>query len=266
MFRTVRAGLILPMLMLPHHASVATSPWRATHPGMVLVPAGSYVPLFEPGGTQTVASFWLDERPVTNGEFLEFVREHPVWRRSRVSRALADRAYLVHWDGDLEPGVRAPQDAPVTAVSWFAARAYAKARGKRLPTQAEWERAAAADATGDGGYADPDFLARILRWYGAPVRLPLPPVRSTEGNVFGVWDLHGLVWEWVGDFNTALVTGESRADRALERDLFCGSGAAGAADFRDYAAFMRYAFRSSLKASYTVQNLGFRCARDVEEP
>jgi formylglycine-generating enzyme required for sulfatase activity len=42
---------------------------------------------------------------------------------------------------------------------------------------------------------------------------------------------------------------------------FCGAGAATAADATDYATFMRYAFRSSLRASYTVRNLGFRCSQ-----
>jgi formylglycine-generating enzyme required for sulfatase activity len=95
------------------------------------------------------------------------------------------------------------------------------------------------------------------------VRDALPPVRSTFRNVFGIWDMHGLVWEWVSDFNTALVTGESRADSGLDRQLFCGSGSSGASDFSDYAAFMRYAYRSSLRGNYTVANLGFRCAEDA---
>jgi formylglycine-generating enzyme required for sulfatase activity len=60
-----------------------------------------------------------------------------------------------------------------------------------------------------------------------------------------------------------MVTGESRADTGLERDLFCGAGALGAADTSDYAAFMRAALRSSLKANNTTTSLGFRCARDV---
>jgi len=51
---------------------------------------------------------------------------------------------------------------------------------------------------------------------------------------------------------------ESRGDASLERSLYCGNGAVGAADFEDYAAFMRYAFRSSLEARYNVANLGFR--------
>lgn len=264
MARALQIGLGVFALLL-HGACAAVAPSVAP-PGMLLVAAGAYRPLFAAAEPQPVPAFWLDARPVTNGEFLEFVRTHPAWRRSRVSRALADTSYLAHWEADLKPGTRAPGDAPVTGVSWFAARAYAQAHGKRLPTQAEWERAAAAGPDRDGAGDDPEFLRRILRWYSQPSRLPLPLVRSTEANVFGVWDLHGLVWEWVSDFNTALVTGESRADAALERNLFCGSGALGASTFRDYAAFMRYAFRSSLRADYTVQNLGFRCAQDEEKP
>ena len=78
----------------------------------------------------------------------------------------------------------------------------------------------------------------------------------------GVRDLVTLVWEWVDDFNTALVTGESRADTGLERTLFCGAGAAGARDLENYPAFMRAGMRSSLRASYVVPNLGFRCAQN----
>ena len=82
-------------------------------------------------------------------------------------------------------------------------------------------------------------------------------------NYWGVYDLHGLVWEWVSDFSTAMVTGDARADSELDRQLFCGSGAVGARDLTDYATFMRYGFRSSLKADYCIHNLGFRCAKDL---
>ena len=56
--------------------------------------------------------------------------------------------------------------------------------------------------------------------------------RSASGraNFCGVHDLHGLVWEWVADFNTAMVTGDARGDTGLDRQLFCGSGSQGAKD------------------------------------
>ncbi|MFN2377293.1 MAG: formylglycine-generating enzyme family protein, partial [Candidatus Binatia bacterium] len=230
-------------------------------------PAGTYEPLYKNEGEKPVAAFFLDVLPVTNAEFLDFVRANPAWQRSRALKLFTDNSYLGHWAGDLELGdaSKVLPDGPVTNVSWFSARAYAKWRGKRLPTLAEWEMAAAASATRARGKDDPDHYRRILEWYAKPTRFPLPPVATGERDFHGVKGLHGLVWEWVEDFNTALVTGESRADAGLERNLFCGAGAAGASDFRDYAAFMRYAFRSSLEAKYAVPNLGFRCARDLTE-
>ena len=80
-------------------------------------------------------------------------------------------------------------------------------------------------------------------------------------NDYGVYDLHGLIWEWVEDFNSGLVTGESRADSSLDQAAFCGSGGLNAANFEDYAAFMRFGLRSSLNGSFSLANLGFRCAR-----
>ena len=239
----------------------------AAPPGMLLIPAGVYEPLYKNEGEQKIAAFFLDEAPVTNAEFLEFVRANPRWRRSQALELFTDAHYLEQWRGDLELGdaSRMLAEGPVTNVSWFAAKAYARWRGKRLPMQAEWEMAAAASGTRSRGKDDPEHYKRILEWYAKPTRFPLPAVGNAPRDFHGVRGLHGLVWEWVEDFNTALVTGESRADAGLDRNLFCGAGAAGASDFRDYAAFMRYAFRSSLDAKYAVPNLGFRCARNVKE-
>ena len=249
----------------------ATTPGRETAAAaMVRLPAGSYIPLYaapraEATGTsraqtrqRPVSAFTIDVYPVTNGQYLEFVRVHPEWRRSRVKALFADASYLRHWQGDLELGDRAPADSPVVYVSWFAARAYLRSHSRRLPTVDEWEYAAAASETQRDASRDPQFLGRILNWYGRPTLEPIPTVGSTFRNVYGVGDLHGLIWEWTLDFNSALVTGESRGDASLERSLYCGNGAVGASDFENYAAFMRYAFRSSLEARYTVANLGFR--------
>jgi formylglycine-generating enzyme required for sulfatase activity len=238
----------------------------ADDPGMARIPAGSYAPILrgkdEPEKI-AVAAFAIDVRPVTNAEFLEFVRANPKWRRGAVSPLFADRGYLAEWAGDLELGARAPADSPVVNVSWFAARAYAAWRGKRLPTTAEWERAAAAGYRTDDGMNEPDFARVALGWFAQKTPSPLPAAGHSAPNRHGVHDLLTLVWEWVDDFNTAMVTGESRADTGLERNLFCGAGAASARDLMNYPAFMRASMRSSLRASYVVPNLGFRCARSI---
>jgi formylglycine-generating enzyme len=235
--------------------------------GMIRLPAGVYVPLqrsVQDVAQVPVAAFLLAERPVTNAEFLAFVTANPKWRRSQVSGLFADESYLKHWAGDTEPGALAPASAPVVQVSWFAARAYARWAGLRLPTTAEWEFAAAAGYTSPVGKDEPDFNRDLYAWLARPVPAVLPEVSGARANFHGVRGLHGFVWEWVDDFNTAMVTGESRGDGGLDRDLFCGAGAAGATDTANYAAFMRAALRSSLKANNTTSSLGFRCARDVD--
>lgn len=237
-----------------------------TPAGMVAIPAGAYVPLIrstKDAPQIAVASFLLDVRSVTNAEFLAFVTANPQWRRSTVSPLFADSSYLEHWAADLELGAKAPPGAPVIRVSWFAARAYARWVGKRLPTTAEWEYAASAGYTGAVGRSDEAMQRDLYAWLARPVPSVLADAGSPPPNFYGVRGLHGLVWEWVDDFNTAMVTGESRADSGLDRDAFCGAGSIGAKDTSDYAAFMRQALRSSLKANNTTSSLGFRCARDL---
>ena len=70
---------------------------------------------------------------------------------------------------------------------------------------------------------------------------------------------------WVADFQTPVVTGTTRGDQESDRERFCGSGAFGVSgqERTNYPAFMRYAYRSSLRGTYTVHNLGFRCAKDL---
>ena len=230
------------------------------------IPAGTYVPLqrsTKDAAEVAVPAFLLDEHSVTNADFLAFVTANPKWQRSKVSRIFADQSYLEHWAGELEPGPQAPLGAPVVRVSWFAARAYARWVGKRLPTTAEWELAAAAGYTQPDGRKDEVLQRDLYAWLARPVPAVLGDAATARPDFHGVRGLHGLVWEWVEDFNTAMVTGESRGDSGLERDLFCGAGAAGTKDPTDYAAFMRAALRSSLPANNTTTSLGFRCARST---
>ena len=242
-------------------ALVASAAAAATPPeGMQLVPGGRYTPFYPVKDEQPtpVAPFWLDVLPVSNAELLEFVRAVPSWRRSKVSALFADDAYLSNWAGDLELGANAPPDAPATFVSWFAADAYCRRAGKRLPTEAEWELAAAPPLEDEATKAETE--RRTLAFYARP-RGALPKVGSTPPNAFGIRDLHGVIWEWVDDFNASFAAADSRSDRERELENVCGGAAIGAADTRRYATFMRIAFRSSLQATYALHHLGFRCAR-----
>ena len=229
------------------------------------VPAGVYKPLFRGENDLKeipVARFLLGSTPVTNAEFRDFVLANPQWQRSRVKRLFADEHYLKHWAGDTEFGPSCDPAQPVTWVSWFAAKSYAAWKGGRLPTTAEWELAAGIGFTQEDGAKEPEVTKAIARWYATPAPAVLPAAGTGRPNLHGLRDLHGLVWEWTSDFNSAIVTGDARGDTGLERQLFCGAGSLGAKDPSNYPAFMRFGFRSSLKAAYTVHNLGFRIAQN----
>lgn len=239
----------------------------APSPEMVFVEGGTFSHLYNVDSQKTtVQPFNIDKYPVTNEEFWYFAYNNPQWQRGNVKPIFADQGYLKHWPSGLGDPKNLGQlrNKPVVNISWFAAKKYCECQGKRLPTVDEWEFLALASETRPDGAEDPGFYQQILDWYSKPSGMALDTVGSTFRNYYGVWDMYGLVWEWVLDFNTAMISGESRGDTGLNRDLFCGSGSAGASDPGNYVAFMRYAFRASLKANYSVQNLGFRCAKDGE--
>lgn len=230
--------------------------------GMVRVPGGTYTPFYPVEGEAPaeVAPFLLDVVPVTNAQFLDFVREHPTWRRSKVSPLFAEDAYLSNWAGDLEPGDAAPLAAPATFVSWFAADAYCRAQTKRLPSEAEWEMAAAPPILDPAEKAETE--RRVLAFYARP-RGSLPNAGVTPPNAYGVRDLHGVIWEWVEDFNASLAASDNRSDRDRKLEEVCGGSSVGASDTENYPTFMRIALRSSLQATYALHHLGFRCARSL---
>lgn len=218
--------------------------------GAIAIGPGTYRPTFPASSSEAevpVARFWLDRDAVTNADYLAFVAARPEWRRDRTKRLFADASYLAHWAAPNALGT-APPKAPVVHVSWFAARAYCAWRGGRLPLEKEWELAA----------SDRGQDALILGWYAQRTHARLADVGGGKPNRWGARDMHGLVWEWIEDFNAALVTADSRSTG----DLFCGGAAAKSQDPRAYATFMRLAFRSSLEARFALPLLGFRCAYD----
>ncbi|HET7542806.1 MAG TPA: formylglycine-generating enzyme family protein [Polyangiaceae bacterium] len=232
----------------------------------IRVPGGRFRPPYTPSeGPKEVdvAPFTIDRDLVTNAQFLRFVSIFPNYRRGRIAPILADAGYLAHWAGPTTLGAGADPEQPVVRVSWFSAKAYCQSRGKRLPTELEWEYVAAASETARDARREPAWQAKILSWYAKPAS-ELGRVGMSRPNAYGVRDLHGLVWQWVHDFNSTLVSSDSRSRGGEDRQTFCGAGAIGS-DSSDYASFMRMAFRSSLKADDTAQSLGFRCGNALHE-
>ena len=240
--------LLLALLMLG---------WReARAVGEIALPKASFTPFFkEKGeGNTSVGPLTLDRDAVTNAEFADFLRAQPQWRRANIKPIFASEGYLAHWIGDAPS--REIAGHPVVNVSWFAARKYCQWQGKRLPTTAEWEYASDAQS--------PESLAIIMNWYAEPAGR-LRDVASGAVNRYGARGMHGLVWEWVEDFSTSIVSGDSRNGNDTKGSMFCGSGALGAKDPAAYGTFMRYAFRSSITASYVGSSLGFRCVKSTGE-
>jgi formylglycine-generating enzyme required for sulfatase activity len=227
---------------------------------------GDFVSVLPSGAVEQrihVERFSLDRRPVTNAQFLAFVVSHPRWQRGQTPALFADTDYLSHWAGPVRLGDNAQADQPVTRVSWFAARAYCEAAGGRLPTWYEWEYAAAADEHRADARTDPTWREKILDWYARPASHPLTVVGQDPANFYGIQDLHGLIWEWVEDFNALIVSGDSRDQGDPDKLKFCGAGALSLKDKDNFAVLMRIAFLSALEARSSARSLGFRCAAGV---
>ncbi|HEY7640810.1 MAG TPA: hypothetical protein VH814_13880, partial [Steroidobacteraceae bacterium] len=76
--------------------------------------------------------------------------------------------------------------------------------------------------------------------------------------------LHGVVWEWVYDLSSMLVSGDNREQSDPDALRFCGPGALTMEQKENYATLMRIAMLSSMQARYTSATMGFRCAEEIE--
>jgi sulfatase modifying factor 1 len=213
----------------------------------------------------SVDDFHLDRVPVTNEQFARFVLRHPEWQRDRVVRLFADEGYLSHWQSPIESGA-ALRNQPVVHVSWFAASAYCEERGARLPRWHEWEYVAAASDTLADARNDEGWRQTILSWYSQPARASLAEVGKTPVNFYGIQDMHGVIWEWVDDLSSMMVSGDNREQSDPDVLRFCGPGALSMEQKENYAILMRIAMLSSMQASYTSATMGFRCATDARKP
>lgn len=252
---SIRLGITLALAgVMPLHAA-----------DYVDIPAGAFQSVL-PGGEDKlrdidVAAMRMRSEPVSNAEFLAFAKANPEWRRDKVASVFAEARYLDHWPAaDAITAEQARQ--AVVKVSWFAAQAYCESENARLPSWYEWEYVAAADAMRRDARADPEWRNRILSWY-SQTSGGTPGTIGGEANAYGVRDLHGLVWEWVDDFNALMVSADNREQGDPERLKFCGAGALSMQDRDNYAILMRIAMLSSLQGADVTGNVGFRCVRPI---
>jgi hypothetical protein len=119
--------------------------------------------------SQKVSAFRLDLHPISNDEFLAFVRLSPQWKKSHMDKTLHDGDYLKHWPSD-ETTPLDERDRPVRYVSYFAAEAYCKASGKKLPGLNHYRiatglnEARTIEITYEGPYQAPTFSFMHVEW------------------------------------------------------------------------------------------------------
>ncbi len=154
----------------------------------------------KPVHTAIINAFLIDKYPVTNSDFKEFLiadaeRIKPEWLSGEINITYHDGGYLNHWDGNMYP--HGKHDHPVTGVSWFAAMAYAQWVGKRLPTEAEWEKAARGQLMGKKyPWGDSINVDDANYFYNISDTIS---VGQYPPNGFGLYDMCGHIWEWCLD-------------------------------------------------------------------
>ncbi|MFO1282909.1 MAG: formylglycine-generating enzyme family protein [Burkholderiales bacterium] len=286
---------------------------------MVLVPAGP----FRMGGADsdaylddgegpvrevTLSSYWIDATAVRNREFARFVAA--TGYRTDAERDGASFVFdaLVSPQATSRPGRvadapwwrmvegacwRAPEgpgssiaeraEHPVVHVSWHDAGAYASWAGKRLPTEAEWEKAARGglDQTRFpwGDELSPGGVHRCNVWQGrfpiintgADGHIATAPVDAYEPNGYGLYNVCGNVWEWCADAwsgswhvdarTETRVDPRGPADGGPERVVRGGSYLCHAT----YCNRYRVAARTRNDADSSTGHTGFRCAADAPQ-
>ncbi|MEZ5344952.1 MAG: formylglycine-generating enzyme family protein [Pyrinomonadaceae bacterium] len=234
----------------------------------------------------SVKSFWMDKKEVTVGEFAKFVEATKyvtdaekfgwsgVFDLSTGKWARGENATWRNPDAD---GKMPAENEPVTQVSWQDAAAFAKWAGKRLPTEAEWEFAARGGLTGKKYSWGDDLRPNgkpVANWWqgkfpanntGEDGFVKRAPAASFEPNGYGLYDMAGNVWEWTADwyaedsYSRSAKEDPKGVPAGTERSIRGGSWMCA----ENFCSNYRVAARSQATPDSGLNNLGFRCAKDI---
>ncbi len=247
-------------------ACLLASAASAAEPGMVLIPHGTFqmgrskltpddkttmrpqILLDDrPVHAVTVDAFLLDSHEVTQGQYAEFVKA-------------TRRTAPYHWTNGAVPAGTA--NFPAYNVTWDDAKSYCEWRGKRLPSEAEWERAARGGIEGAdypwGDKFDPKAARHNTETGPGDVGRHAP-------NAFGLFDMAGSIAEWTADWFAR----EYYANSPAENPKGPATGAykiiRGGA-WSDPPKRITVFFRNWVRPSQRQPNIGFRCAKDAPSP
>jgi formylglycine-generating enzyme required for sulfatase activity len=201
-----------------------------------------------------VGEFWLDREPVTNAEYKKFLESNAAHPVPETELALLKQW---GWDAGTRSFPAGRENYPVVLVSWNDAEAYCRWAGKRLPTEAEWEKA----ARGTDG--------RLYPWgnewddsrtaYGKSGAVDAAPVDSFPGGAspYGAKQMVGNIWQWT---STLWMPYPYQADDGREDLQQAGSRVTRGGMFAFGPAVSRTTVRSALEVDNRAISVGFRCA------
>ncbi|MYF99536.1 SUMF1/EgtB/PvdO family nonheme iron enzyme [Candidatus Poribacteria bacterium] len=248
---------------------------------MVLIPAGEFIMGSNVGDADEIPThavyiddFLMDRHPVTNNQYKAFIDDNPKWRKDRIPKKYHDGNYLKLWDDD-SCFPLSKSNHPVVAVSWYAAMAYAQWAEKRLPTEAEWEKAARGGLISKtypwGNSINKNKANFGNSWDGRIATIRTTPVGSYAPNRYGLWDMVGNVREWCldayqSDFYENSQPHNPIAGGSIEGILSKYKSITNSRVFRGgtwyYPSdYLRVSHRSRDVPIFAVTSIGFRCTK-----
>ncbi|MDE0317336.1 MAG: SUMF1/EgtB/PvdO family nonheme iron enzyme [Candidatus Poribacteria bacterium] len=248
---------------------------------MVLIPTGVFLMGSSTGEVDEspihsvdLDDFYMDRYAVTNAQFKVFVDDNPQWCKRSISREYHDGNYLKLWDEE-NCYPQGMGNHPVVSVSWYAAMAYAQWAGKRLPTEAEWEKAARGGLVGKtypwGDSIDRHKANYGKRWDGRNATIRMTPVGSYPPNRYGLCDMVGNIREWCldayqSDYYKHSAHQNPIAGDSIETVLSNFLTIKKSRVFRGGtwyypAEYLRVSLRARDIPSFAVTSVGFRCVK-----